>query len=220
MQKIGLIGGMNWESTIEYYEGINRRIQDRLGGWHSAELLLYSVDFDPILSFQQNNQWTEVAEQIINIAKILEGAGAKALVLCSNTIHKIAAEVEKSIHIPLIHIVDPVGHAIQRHDIKEIGLLGTYTTMHDPFYAQRLAQKFGIATFTPDSTDQPEINRIIYEELAQNQKKPASKQFLLTQIEILEERGAQGIILACTDLPRILNTAEITFQSLILCKFF
>jgi aspartate racemase len=208
MKKIGLIGGITWVSTLEYYRIINETINEKLGGKHSASCILFSIDFEEIIIKNRDN-WNEMAKLIIYAAKTLEKAGAKLIIICANTIHKIADEVENSINIPLIHITDATGEKIIEKNIKKVGLIGTKITMNEDFYKKRLNDKYDIETIVPDNKDQEIINNIIYEELTFNIIKKSSKQKLLKIIKKLIFKGARGIILGCTEIPLLIKCSDI-----------
>ena len=209
MKLLGLIGGMSWESTIEYYRILNEMVKDRLGGWNSAKLLLYSVNFDPILQLQEKGRWDKLADIFIDIAQRLEGAGCEGEVLCSNTIHKIASAIEKAISIPLIHVVDATAEKIKEQGIDTIGLLGTKFTMEGDFYGERLHGKHKLSVITPSKSQREYINSAIYEELAMGKILDTTRQEFLSIINQLKEGGAEGIILGCTELPLLIQEKDV-----------
>ncbi|MGR6981477.1 aspartate/glutamate racemase family protein [Testudinibacter sp. P27/CKL/0425] len=204
MKKIGIIGGMSPESTALYYTQINRGINQRLGGNHSADLLLYSVNFETIVQMQKNNAWQQAGEHLAQSAVMLEKMGADALILATNTMHKIADQLESACHIPLLHIIDCTAHAIQQAGLNKIALLGTRFTMSDGFYSERM-QRFGIELLTPTSVQQDEIHRIIFDELCLSQVNTSSRDYYLNVIEQLKSQGAQGVILGCTEICLLIN---------------
>lgn len=212
MKTLGLIGGMSWESTIEYYRLINEMVKERLGGWNSAKLLLYSVNFQEILPLQNEGKWNEITQIMIDIAKALETAGSSSLIICSNTIHKISDELEKQLKIPLIHIVDETGKVIKSKKMRKIGLLGTIFTMEGGFYEKRLISKFGLHVIIPNKVDRDYINNAIYNELAQGILKPSTKAKFINIIGDLEKKGAEGIILACTEIPLLISQKDVDIQ--------
>lgn len=202
---IGLIGGMSWESTMEYYRLMNELVKERLGGWHSAEILLYSVDFDGIVKMQRAGEWEKLGEILTDIAIRLEGAGAKAVLICTNTMHKVADYVQDRVGIPLINIIDVTAEALKRDGVKTAGLLGTKFTMEDGFYQERM-KRHGIDIIIPEKEeDRNAVHSIIFDELCLGIFKDESRQRLWRIVEELRDRGAEGIILGCTELPLILR---------------
>ncbi len=202
---IGLIGGMSWESTMEYYRLMNELVKERLGGWHSAEILLYSVDFDGIVKMQRAGEWEKLGEILADIAIRLEGAGAKAVLICTNTMHKVADYVQDRVGIPLINIIDVTAEALMRDGVKTAGLLGTKFTMEDGFYQERM-KRHGIEIIIPEKEeDRNAVHSIIFDELCLGIFKDESRQRLWRIVEELRDRGAEGIILGCTELPLILR---------------
>ena len=194
MKTIGLIGGMSWESSDLYYQILNRGTQNRLGGVHSCDCLLYSVDFEEIAALQHKNDWKSLSSLMIKAAKRLENGGAVFILLCTNTMHKLAEDIEKNVAIPLLHIVDAASEAILSKSIHKVGFLGTKFSMEGDFLSKRYQSKFGIETITPCAEDQDIIHRIIYEELVKGIIKEESKQQYIEIIEKLAAQGAQGII--------------------------
>jgi len=202
---IGLIGGMSWESTVEYYRIMNELVRERLGGWHSAEILLYSVDFDEIVRLQKAGDWKKTSEILGEIAVKLENAGAKAVLICTNTMHKIADEVQSRINVPLINIIDTTAEVLKRDGVKKAGLLGTKFTMEDGFYQERM-KRHGIEVLIPErEDDRNAVHSIIFDELCFGIFKDESKRRLESIVEELKRRGADGIILGCTELPLLLK---------------
>ncbi len=208
MKIIGLIGGTTWISTLEYYRIINEEINEKLGGKHSAICILFSIDFEETI-IKNHDNWNEITKSIIYAAKTLEKAGAQLIIICANTIHKIADEVENNIKIPLINIIDETGKKIFEKNIKKVGLIGTKITMSEDFYKKRLKDKYEIETIIPDIKDQDIINNIISEELTFNIFEKSSKQKLLKIINKLISKGARGIILGCTEIPLLLKSSDI-----------
>ncbi len=208
MKIIGLIGGTTWISTLEYYRIINEEINEKLGGKHSAICILFSIDFEETI-IKNHDNWNEITKSIIYAAKTLEKAGAQLIIICANTIHKIADEVENNIKIPLINIIDETGKKIFEKNIKKVGLIGTKITMSEDFYKKRLKDKYEIETIIPDIKDQDIINNIISEELTFNIIEKSSKQKLLKIINKLISKGARGIILGCTEIPLLLKSSDI-----------
>lgn len=208
MKTIGLIGGMSWESTVEYYRIINETVNGKLGGHHSGKLILYSVDFDEIVKLMKKDDWKEISERIKEVAQRLEKAGADFILICTNTIHKVAEEVEKSINIPLIHIVDVTAEEIKKKGLKTVGLLGTKTTMEDNFYKIKL-KEHGIEVIIPEKNERELVDRIIFDELCRGIINPSSKDALMKIIDKLQSKGAEGIILGCTELPLIIKQEDV-----------
>ncbi|WP_077357431.1 aspartate/glutamate racemase family protein [Virgibacillus halodenitrificans] len=208
MKRIGLLGGMSWESTSEYYRLINQEIQRRLGGLHSAECLLISVNFAEIERYQSLNEWEKAAEVLGDAAVRLEMAGAEFIVICSNTMHKVAQEVEKFIRIPILHIAEATVTRIKQQDIEIIGLLGTEYTMEQDFY-KGILESQGLRIMTPGQTDREKINQIIFEQLCLGQLLPESRAFFHEVIEKLKEQGAEGIILGCTEIGLLVKQEKV-----------
>lgn len=204
MKTIGLLGGMSWESTAGYYQKLNQGIRQQLGGLHSAQIALYSVDFSPLEKLQHQGDWQGAADSLIRAARAVEAAGADFLLICTNTMHKVAPEIEASISIPLLHIVDALAAHLQEQHITTVGLLGTRFTMQDSFFWQRL-QQFGIQVVIPTEPDIGEIHRVIYEELCQGTIDEQSRQKYLNIINQLSGHGAQGIVLGCTEIGLLLQ---------------
>lgn len=210
MKVIGLIGGMSWESTIPYYRHINETVKERLGGLHSAKLVLYSVDFQEIERLQHQGDWQAAGEVLADAARALEAAGAQFLVICTNTMHKVADAVEAAVDLPLHHIADPTAEAILAEGHHRIGLLGTRFTMQQPFYRERLSARHGLDVLVPDDADQAIVHRIIYEELCLGQVKDASREEYRRIMAALVARGAQAIILGCTEISLLVGAADAT----------
>lgn len=211
MKTIGLIGGMSWESTIPYYKILNETIRDTLGGYHSAKIILYSVDFDEIERNQTAQEWDCMGETLANIALTLQNAGAEAIVLCTNTMHKVSAQIEAKITIPFIHIADATAEAVQRAGIFKVALLGTKYTMSQDFYKDRLSAH-RLQVIVPDLTDQELINRVIFEELIQGIILESSRKQYLSIINKLSEQGAQGVILGCTEIGILIRPQDTTIR--------
>jgi aspartate racemase len=202
---IGLIGGMSWESSAEYYRIINREMQKRLGGVHSARSLMWSVDFAEIESLQHRGDWDLLTEQMIDAAKRLERGGADFVVLCTNTMHRMADAVAASINIPLLHIADPTGEKIRAAGFKRVGLLGTAFTMEQDFYKQRLKELFGLEVIVPVAPDRRIVHEIIYNELVTGKVLPKSRTLYREIIARLIGEGAQAIILGCTEIMLLVS---------------
>lgn len=207
MKTIGLIGGMSWESTVEYYKLINEAIKGRLGGLHSAQCLLYSVDFEEIERFQREGNWEQAAEILIQAAQSLEKGGADFIVLCTNTMHKLASSIEKSVNIPLLHIADATAQRIKHMGIQVVGLLGTQYTMEQEFYKERLKAQ-GIEVMIPNLEDREAVHKVIYGELCLGTIREASRQRYLDIIQTLKDQGAQAVILGCTEIGLLVKPED------------
>ncbi|MCX8713091.1 aspartate/glutamate racemase family protein [Gilliamella sp. B3464] len=207
MKTIGLIGGMSWESTVTYYQVINQMVAKSLGGLHSAKTLLYSVDFQEIELCQANGEWDKSALILIDAAKKLQIAGADFIVICTNTMHKVADQIQSAITIPIIHIADVTAKKLIQQGIKTVALLGTKYTMEQDFYKSKLIDQ-GLIVLIPDQEDRNVVNQIIYDELCKGIIKPASKQAYLTIVDKLVERGAQGVILGCTEIGLLISQSD------------
>ena len=208
MKKIGLLGGMSWESTSHYYDAINKRTKEILGGFHSAEIILYSVDFEVIEKLQSIGDWDGQASILKEAAKIIELAGADFLVVCSNTMHKVASEIERAIKIPLLHIVDATAEQLLIDGIDKIGLIGTSFTMKEDFYKKKLENNYGIAVIVPNHSDQKKINNVIYNELCQGIVDDNSREDYLNIIEKLAVNGAQAVVLGCTEIGMLISSED------------
>ena len=209
MKKIGLIGGMSWQSSQLYYQIINNKINKSLGNSASAECIMYSVNFDEIAELQRTNRWDLLENKMILIAKKLELCGAESIVLCSNTMHKVATAVEKQITIPLIHIADSVALEIQSKNIKKVALIGTQFTMQENFLISRYENKFNLEIIVPDLSDQQIINDIIYNELVVGLMLESSKTKLLKIIDKLVHSGTEGVIAGCTEIELLIQSKDI-----------
>jgi aspartate racemase len=208
MRTIGLIGGMSWESTVPYYQHINRLTAQRLGPLHSARLVLYSVDFSDIEAMQRSARWDEAGALLADAARRVQAAGAEFLVLCTNTMHKVADAIEAAVDIPLLHIVDPTGSAIRAVGLRRVGLLGTRYTMEDPFYRDCLAQRFGIEAIVPEAAERARVHEVIYEELCRGRVLASSREEYLGIAAALAARGARGIILGCTEVGMLIGQGD------------
>ncbi|WP_318371722.1 aspartate/glutamate racemase [Enterobacter sp.] len=200
MKTIGLLGGMSWESTIPYYRLINEGVKAQLGGLHSASLLLHSVDFHEIEACQSSGDWHKAGVILADAAAGLEQAGAQGIVLCTNTMHKVAEQIEARCSVPFLHIADATGKAIEAAGLNKVVLLGTRYTMEQDFYRGRLAEVNGIATTIPDEADRERVNQIIFEELCLGTFSDLSRQYFINLIERMAEQGAQGVIFGCTEI--------------------
>lgn len=209
MKTLGLLGGMSWESTIPYYRQINETIKAQLGGLHSARILLYSVDFHDIERLQHAGRWDEAGALLADAARRLQTAGADGLVLCTNTMHKVADRIEQATDIPLLHIADPTAQAIQAAGFTSVGLLGTRFTMEQDFYRARLESRYRLQVLTPDDADRGTVHRIIYEELCQGIIRDESRAAYLEIIQRLVGNGAQAIILGCTEISLLVQAQHV-----------
>jgi aspartate racemase len=208
VKTIGLIGGMSWESTAHYYALVNRLVKERLGGHHSAKILLYSIDFHELSTRQFAGEWDEAAEIVVDGAKRLERGGADFLLICANTMHIAAPEVERAVSIPLLHIADATGERIVMRGIKRVGLLGTAFTMEKEFYRERLQRKFGLEVIVPNPEARKIVQDVIFKELVLGQVKSESKARFREIIADVERNGAEGVILGCTELTMIVETSD------------
>lgn len=204
MRTIGLIGGMSWESSAEYYRLINQQVRDQLGPLRSARLLMYSVDFGPVEQAQHAGRWDEAARILIDAAQRLQAGGAECLVLCTNTMHKVAEQIQAATAVPFLHIADPTAQAALAADTLNVGLLGTAFTMEQEFLKSRLSQQ-GLNVLVPDAQERQAVHRIIYEELCVGVISDASRRVYQQVIESLRARGAQAIILGCTEIGLLLK---------------
>ena len=203
-QSLGIIGGMSWESTQTYYQLINQGVKAKLGGLHSADLLIHSLDFAPIASLQAQNDWASMAAILIDSGLCLKRAGAEGLLIATNTMHKVADKVQAATDLPLIHIADATAKAITNQHLTNIALLGTNFTMTEDFYKQRLIEA-GLTVMIPEEQDRDDIHRIIYEELCQGEVKDNSRQRYVDIIEKLAKEGAEGVILGCTEIGLLIK---------------
>lgn len=208
MKTIGLIGGMSWESSLEYYRIINEAVKERLGGFHSARCILYSVDFAEIEEMQMAGRWAEQAQILISAGQSLQRAGADFLVLCTNTMHKLAEELQGGVQIPLLHIADATARQVQAAGIRTIGLLGTRFTMEQDFYRGRLEEKFGLRVLTPPAAEREIVHDVIYNELCLGLVKPDSRRAYARIIADLLQAGAEGVILGCTEIELLVRPED------------
>ena len=205
MKTIGMIGGMSWESTLGYYREINQGIKARLGGLHSAKIVLNSVDFDPIEKLQREGDWQGAADILCDAARSVEAGGADCVLICTNTMHKVAAEVEQSVGIPLLHIADATAEVLLRDGIRKVGLLGTAFTMEQAFYKDRLSSKYGLEVVVPNEAGRKEVHDIIYNELCLGVINANSREVYLRILAELVEEGAEAVILGCTEIGMLIN---------------
>jgi aspartate racemase len=208
MKTIGLLGGMSWESSAEYYRLINEAVKARLGGLHSAQSLLYSFDFAQIEALQHAGRWDDAAALLIAAAQQLERGGADFLIICTNTMHKLADAVQAAITIPLLHIADPTAAQIQAAGLTRVGLLGTAFTMEEAFYRGRLEDKYGLTVLVPEVHDRRLVHRIIYDELCLGITTIASRKQYVRVIRSLAEQGAEGVILGCTEIGLLIQPTD------------
>lgn len=208
MKTIGLIGGMSWESTVPYYQQINQTIKQKLGGLHSAKIVLYSVDFHEVERLQHAGDWQAAGAMMADAARALKAADADFLVLCTNTMHKVADAIEAAVDIPLFHIADPTALCIREAGHRCIGLLGTRFTMEQDFYRQRLQSKHGLQVLIPSAADRDIVHRVIYEELCLGKILPASRDEYRRIIASLQEQGAQAVILGCTEISLLVHRSD------------
>ncbi|BBQ82423.1 TPA: aspartate/glutamate racemase [Kluyvera ascorbata] len=209
MKTIGLLGGMSWESTIPYYRLINEGVKQRLGGLHSAQILLHSVDFHDIERCQSQGDWQRAGDILAQAAIGLQQAGAEGIVLCTNTMHKVAEAIETACDVPFLHIADATGRAIQQRQMRRVALLGTRYTMEQDFYRGRLQQAFGISTLIPQADERQKINQIIFDELCLGEFSATSRDYYLGVIDALAKQGAEGVIFGCTEIG-LLVPAELS----------
>lgn len=209
MKTIGLIGGMSWESSAEYYRIINQTTKEQLGGLHSAPIVMYSVEFNEIVRLQHEGKWDELTAIMVDAAKRLERAGADLVLICTNTMHKMASEVEHATSLPLLHIADATATRIIENKLKTVALLGTRFTMEQDFYKGRLAEKHGLDVIVPSAEEMEIVHRIIYNELCQGTILDSSKKEYLRIITNLVSQGAEGVILGCTEIPLLVKQADV-----------
>ncbi len=207
MRVIGLLGGMSWESTAVYYRILNQEVRRRLGGQHSARVLLFSLDFEEIERFQDAAAWDRAGQLLASYAATLERAGADLVLLCTNTMHKVAGVIQAAIGIPLLHIADATAREIGKEGLSRLGLLGTRFTMEEDFYRDRLT-RHGLQVLTPDADQRERVDRIIYEELCQGRIRDESREAYRQIIRSLADRGAQGVILGCTEIGLLVGPAD------------
>ena len=208
MKTIGMIGGMSWESSIEYYRIINETVRTELGGFHSAKSMMVSVEFAEIEALQHQDRWDEAAKILIAAARSLESGGADFTIICTNTMHKLYDKIQQSVRIPLLHIADATAELIKAQGIQKIALLGTRFTMEENFYKGRLIEKYGLDVIIPGSEDMENIHRIIYDELCAGIIQPDSKQKYTDIIRRLAKEGAEGIILGCTEIGLLVKQED------------
>ena len=209
MKVVGLLGGMSWESTIPYYRVLNESVKRRLGGLHSAKVVLYSVDFHEFEALQRDDRWDEAGVKLAAAAVALQRAGAELVVLCTNTMHKVAPAIERALSVPLLHIADATAAAVKRAGIGTVGLLGTRFTMEQEFYVGRLRERHGLDVVVPEADDRAEVHRVIYEELCLGCVLAGSRATYEGVIDRLVARGAQGVILGCTEIAMLVDAGRL-----------
>ena len=208
MKTIGLIGGMSWASSVEYYRIINETARAELGGLHSAKCIMYSVDFAEIEVLQRQERWQEATQVLIGAAKSVERGGADFVVLCTNTMHKVADDIQPHISIPILHIADTTAQEIKAAGLKRVGLLGTRYTMEHDFYKGRLIDRHGLDVIIPDDQERETIHRVIYDELCQGVIRPQSRENYIRIMDNLVRRGAEGIVLGCTEIELLVHEGD------------
>ena len=209
MKTIGLLGGMSWESTVPYYQIINRTVAKSLGGLHSARIVLYSVDFDEVERLQREDRWAEAGALLADAAAALERGGADFLVLCTNTMHRVASDIETRVEIPLLHIVDPTARALEKAGFSTVGLLGTRFTMEQSFYRDRLEERFGLTVYVPRSASREVVHDVIYGELCRGVISERSREAFKTVADELVETGCEAVILGCTEIGLLLRPDDV-----------
>ncbi len=209
MKTLGLIGGMSWESSSVYYQLINKTVNEKLGGFHSCKNVMYTIDFDKTVKLQHEGKWDELNEIMVDAAQRLEKAGADVVILCTNTMHLCSKAITDNISVPFLHIAEATGMAIVSEKIKKVALLGTQFTMEKDFYKDILINKFGIEVLVPNKQERTKVHNIIYNELVQGQIKDESRDVYKTIIANLENQGAQGVILGCTEIPLLISDTDV-----------
>jgi aspartate racemase len=210
VKTIGMIGGLSWESSAHYYQFINELVRERCGGLNSAQVLMWSFNFAEIEQLQKAGRWDDATDRMIDAARRLERGGADMLIICANTMHKMADAVQAAVAIPLLHIADPTADQIKAAGLRKVGLLGTRYTMEHDFYLGRLEQKYGLDVIVPNADDRAVVNRVIYEELVVGKVEAASKAGYLRVIADLIAQGAEGIILGCTEIMMLITQDDCT----------
>ncbi|MEH6579293.1 MAG: aspartate/glutamate racemase family protein [Amphritea sp.] len=208
MKTIGMLGGMSWESTVNYYKALNEGVKAKLGGLHSAKICLLSVDFDEIEKLQHQGNWQATADILANASRAVESGGADFLLICTNTMHKVAAQIEQAISIPVLHIADATAERLLADGIRRVGLLGTRFTMEQDFYKTRLSEKYSIEVLVPDSEGRQIVHDIIYNELCLGQVEGSSRDAYLEIIDQLHKQGAEAVILGCTEIAMLVAQSD------------
>jgi aspartate racemase len=212
MRTIGLIGGMSWESSLAYYRLINEEVKQRLGGFHSADCLMYSVDFAEVEALQTSGAWDEATELMVSAAKRLERGGADCIVICTNTMHRMAPEVAAAVPLPLLHIADSTAEAICAQGLQNVALLGTRFTMTQPFYRERL-ESHGLQVMIPEESEREIIHRVVYDELVKGVIRDDSRTAYVQIIERMTSEGAEGVILGCTEIGLLIKQEDVSISS-------
>jgi len=208
VKTLGLIGGMTWHSTVDYYRLINQGVQERKGGYSSAAMVMVSADFAPVQALQDRGDWTELGRLMVRAAKTLEAAGAEAIVICANTMHQLAPDIEAAVRLPILHIADAAATAVKAKGLTSVGLLGTRFTMEMDFYRARLEKAHGLEVLVPDAPEREIVHQVIYDELGRGIVREESRQAYVEIIEGLVRRGAQGVILGCTEIPLLIKEKD------------
>ncbi|MFP4375373.1 MAG: aspartate/glutamate racemase family protein [Spirochaetaceae bacterium] len=214
MKRIGVLGGMSWESSAEYYRMINELVAERLGGYHSADIVMVSVDFDPIEQMQREARWDDAAAVLVEAARACERAGAECLLLATNTMHIVFDELEAATEAPWIHIVDPTARAAKAYGTHVVGLLGTTFTMEQPFYRERLEKRFGLKVVIPDADDRVLVHRVIFDELVRGVIRAESRRAYTRVAGRLVDKGAEAVILGCTEIGMLLREEDVPVPAL------
>ena len=209
MRRIGLIGGMSWESSAEYYRQINEGVRERLGGLHSAEILLRSVDFETIERLQHAGEWEALGRRLAETALDLERGGAQGVLLCTNTMHKVADDISEAVSIPLLHIADATGERLRADGVRKVGLLGTAFTMEEPFYRRRLQERFDLEVLIPEAEERGTVHRVIYDELCMGVTREESRRAYEEIVSGLADRGAEAVILGCTEIALLIQEGAV-----------
>jgi aspartate racemase len=209
VKTLGLIGGISWQSSAHYYELLNQTVQARLGGHHSAKCLLFSVDFAEIEAHQRAGRWDELGRILNSAALALQRGGSAAILVCANTMHKVADAMMEGIEIPLLHIADVTAAAVRKAGLRRVGLLGTRYTMEQDFYTRRLTERHGLEVLTPEKGDRDEVNRVIFEELVHGRMEAASRKRYVEIIGRLAQAGAQGVIAGCTEIGMLISQSDV-----------
>jgi aspartate racemase len=208
MKRIGILGGMSWESSAEYYRLINEGIREHLGGLHSAEILMRSVDFEPVERLQHAGAWEELGRLLAEAARELERGGAEGILLATNTMHKVADAIESATELPFLHIADATAERLRREGIRRVGLLGTAFTMEEPFYRRRLEERYGLEVLVPEALGREQVHRVIYDELCLGITREESRLAYLEIVEELARRGAKAVILGCTEIGLLIRDGD------------
>ncbi len=213
MKTLGLIGGLTWHSTLEYYRLINQGVAERLGGSHSAQLALFSLDFAPVEKMQDAGKWEDLGCLMVGAARTLAAAGAEGIVICANTMHRLSDDISRDVSVPIIHIVDAAAAAVKKRGLRTVGLLGTRYTMEMEFYKGRLAGRHALDVLVPDEQARTAVHDIIYSELAHGVVRDESRRTYISVIRDLERRGAEGVILGCTEIPLLIRPEDTSLPT-------